>query len=241
MILNDFLKAVKQMGDSTFLGVLGLGLGLTIVLLVAFYAGFVGLVGWLVPDSFSLPWIGEITWVDNAVSWAGVPLMLVLSMFLMIPVASAFTGLFLDRVAAAVEARHYSHLPPAREVGVVEGIGDGLKFLGALIAANLAAFVLYLLFPPAAPFIFWGLNGYLLGREYAQLVALRREGPAGARAFRKAHGFEIFAAGVMMAVPLTIPVVNLIVPILGAATFTHIYHRLRGESGLSADRPSRTA
>ena len=29
-----------------------------------------------------------------------------------------------------------------------------------------------------------------------------------------------------MAVPLTVPLVNLLVPILGAATFTHIYHAL---------------
>ena len=29
-----------------------------------------------------------------------------------------------------------------------------------------------------------------------------------------------------MAVPLTVPVLNLLVPILGAATFTHLYHMI---------------
>jgi len=29
-----------------------------------------------------------------------------------------------------------------------------------------------------------------------------------------------------MAVPLTFPLINLIIPILGAATFTHLFHRL---------------
>jgi hypothetical protein len=29
-----------------------------------------------------------------------------------------------------------------------------------------------------------------------------------------------------MAVPLAIPVVNLFVPVLGAATFTHLFHRV---------------
>jgi hypothetical protein len=29
-----------------------------------------------------------------------------------------------------------------------------------------------------------------------------------------------------MAAPLSIPVVNLLVPVLGVATFTHIFHRL---------------
>ncbi|MFW5654541.1 MAG: EI24 domain-containing protein [Roseicyclus sp.] len=226
MILGDFLKALGQLTDGRFLGVLALGVGLTIALLAGFFFLFVTLVGALLPETFTLPWIGEVTWVDNALTWASVPLMLVLSTFLMVPVASAFISMFLETIAAAVERRHYPHLPPARSIGVVEGIVDALKFLGILIAVNLVALVLYLLFTPLAPILFWVVNGILLGREYAQLVALRRSDAAGAAAFRRRHRPTIFAAGVLMAVPLTIPVVNLLVPILGAATFTHLYHRL---------------
>jgi uncharacterized protein involved in cysteine biosynthesis len=36
----------------------------------------------------------------------------------------------------------------------------------------------------------------------------------------------IWAAGVLMAVPLSLPLANLLVPVLGAASFTHLYHRL---------------
>ncbi|WJY20193.1 EI24 domain-containing protein [Fontisubflavum oceani] len=226
MILSDFLKALGQLSDRRFLGVLGLGIGLTLGLLFAFYAAFVILIGWLLPESFTLPWIGEITWVDNALTWAGIPLMLLLSVFLMVPVASAFTGIFLDRIANAVEAEHYPHLPAARQVGIIEGLGDALRFLGVIIGVNLVALIAYLLIPPLAPFLFWIVNGILLGREYAQMVALRRHDATGAAAFRSRNRFTIFAAGVLMAVPLTIPVVNVLVPVLGAATFTHLYHRL---------------
>jgi uncharacterized protein involved in cysteine biosynthesis len=31
-----------------------------------------------------------------------------------------------------------------------------------------------------------------------------------------------------MALPLAVPVVNLLVPVIGAAAFTHIFHRLEG-------------
>lgn len=235
MILTAFSRAVGQLSDRRFLGVVGLGVGLTVALLVAFYLGFVALVGWLVPDAFSLPWIGEITWVDNALGWAAVPLFLLLSVFLMVPVASAFMGIFLEQVADAVEDRHYPHLPPARPIGLLEGIADGARFLGVVIAVNLVALIAYLLFAPIAPLLFWAVNGLLLGREYAQLVALRRSDAAGARAFRRRHRGLLFAAGVLMAVPLTIPVINLLVPVLGAAVFTHLYHML------SADRPARSA
>jgi len=226
MIFSAFFKALGQLSDRRFLGVLGLGLGLTIALLAAFYAGFVVLVGWLLPESFALPFVGEITWVDNALTWAGIPLMLVLSMFLMVPVASAFIGIFLDRVADAVEDRHYPGLSPAREVGVIEGLVDALKFLGVLIAVNAVALIAYIAFTPIAPVLFWVVNGVLLGREFGQMVALRRTDAAGAAAFRKKNRITLFAAGVLMTVPLTIPVLNILVPILGAATFTHLYHML---------------
>ena len=234
MIFTAFARALGQLSDRRFLGVLALGVGLTLALLVAFYVAFVVLVGWLLPDAFTLPWIGEITWVDNALGWAAVPLFLVLSVFLMVPVASAFMGIFLEQVADAVEDRHYPRLPPARTIGIAEGIADGARFLGVVIGVNLLALVAYLLFAPIAPLLFWAVNGLLLGREYARLVALRRADAAGARAFRRRHSLTLFAAGVLMVIPLTIPVVNLLVPVLGAAVFTHLYHML------SADRPART-
>jgi CysZ protein len=127
MILNDFLKALGQLTDRRFLGVLAIGLGLTIALLAGFYLVFVTVIGWVVPESFTLPWIGEITWVDNALTWASVPLMLLLSSILMVPVASAFISMFLETIAAAVERKHYPNLPPARSIGIVEGLVDAAE------------------------------------------------------------------------------------------------------------------
>ncbi len=80
-----------------------LGLGLTIALLVALSIAAGWLVGWLVPDTLSLPWIGQVGFLDPLASGLSVVAVLGLSVFLMVPVASAFTGLFLDDVADAVE------------------------------------------------------------------------------------------------------------------------------------------
>ncbi len=236
MIFDAFFKALRQLTDTRFIGVLGIGIGLTVGLLVAFYVAFAVFIGWLLPDTFSLPWIGEIAWVDNALTIAGIPLMLILSIFLMVPVSCAFMGIFLDRVAEAVEDRHYPGLAPARALSAGEAVADVAKFLGVLTIVNVFALILYLLFAPIAPILFWVLNGILLGREYGQMVALRRNDPAGAAAFRRENRPTLFAAGVLMAVPLTIPVVNILVPILGAATFTHLYHLLSA----ARSTPSRT-
>lgn len=224
-MIGDFFRAIGQFGDPRFRSVLIRGVGLTLALLIGLGVGVFWFVDWVIPDTLTLPRVGEINWVDDFASGASILVMLVLSAFLMIPVASAFTSLFLDEVADAVEAEHYPHLPPAPRVPFSEGLRDSVAFLGVLILANLAALVLYLIFAPFAPFIFLGLNGFLLGREYFQLVAMRRLGRAGAKTARSRHAGAIWLAGTLMAVPLTIPILNLLVPILGAATFTHLFHR----------------
>jgi uncharacterized protein involved in cysteine biosynthesis len=150
--------------------------------------------------------------------------MLGLSVFLMVPVASAFTGLFLEDVADAVEDRHYPNVATAPRVGLPEALREGASFLAVLILANIAALVLY--FTPLAPFVFYGLNGFLLGREYFRLIAVRRIGRAGAKKAFRSNLMTIWSAGALMAVPLTIPVLNLLVPVVGAAAFTHLYHRI---------------
>lgn len=228
MILTDVLRALAQFTDRRFRGVLWLGVGLSVLLLVALYAGLLALVGLFAPDTVSLPLIGEVAWIDDALGWGSLLLMLGLSVFLMLPVASMMSGFFLESVAEAVEARHYPGLPPARPVPLADQIRDTVAFLAVLVLVNVAAFAASIAFPPAAPFLFYGVNGWLLGREYFQVAAMRREGRAGARAMRKRHPLRIWGAGCLMAVPLTVPVVNLLVPVLGAATFTHLYHRLSG-------------
>ena len=102
MILGDFLRALGQLHDRRFQKVVGLGVLLSLALLAGAYVVVAWLVGWFVPDSFTLPWLGEVTWVNDLASWGSLLVMLFLSVFLMVPVASAFTGVFLDEVADAV-------------------------------------------------------------------------------------------------------------------------------------------
>jgi len=227
VIFGDFSKALAQLGDPRFLRVLGMGVLLTLVLLGVVAAGFLGLINWLVPDSISLPWIGQVGGVDVAASWAFVLAMLVLSVFLMVPVASACTGLFVESVVDAVEDRHYARLPPVTPLPLWDVVVESVNFAGVVIAVNLLALIFYVFAGPFAPLVFWSVNGFLLGREYFTLVAQRRLGREGARALRRKHFRVIWAAGFLMAVPLSVPLVNLLIPVLGVATFTHLYQRLQ--------------
>lgn len=228
MILQGFSKALGQLPDPRFRRVVVLGIGLTLALLVAASLVFVWLVQWAVPDMTDLPLIGPVGGIDTALSIASVFLVLGLSVFLMVPVASAFSGLFIEQVVDAVEDRHYPALPPARPLGLVDGVIASVNFVGLVVVVNLAALFALPFVGPFAPILFWAVNGYLLGQEYFTLVALRRMGRAEAKALCRVHRARLWAAGVLMAVPLTVPVLNLIIPVLGVATFTHIFHRIAG-------------
>lgn len=222
----DFLKALGQMNDSAFRRVLVLGVGLTFALLIGLYAGWLALIDAYADGPLTLPFVGEVTWIGSLLGWGGLGVIILMSVFLMIPVASAITSFFLEDVADAVEAKHFPLLMPAPKVPFIDAVRDTLVFFGVLIGANLAALLAYAALPFLSVPIFYALNGFLLGREYFTLAAMRREGRVGAKHMRTIHRTEIWMAGVLMAVPLTVPILNLFIPILGAATFTHLYHRL---------------
>ena len=226
MILTDFLKALYQLGDPRFLRVMGLGLLLSLALLVAVYA--VALVGidLLIPGSFSIPFVGVVTGIGHLLSVGSFLLMLAMSVFLMVPVAAAFTAFFLEDVVQAVEARFYPAAPPVVPMGWGSVLIDTLNFLGVLVVINVLSLVMWAFAGPFVPVLFWGVNGYLLGREYFTMIASRRLGRDGARALRRRHWAEVWLAGVLMAAPLSLPLVSLVIPVLGAATFTHMVHRL---------------
>lgn len=226
MILSSFLLALSQMADPRFRSVLWRGVGLTIALLVGIYAGVLWLIEALTAEPITLPGVGQVTWLGDLLSWGSLGLMIVLSVFLMVPVASAITSLFLEEVAQAVEDTHFPDLPAMPPVGFFEGLRDTFSFLGLLIGANLLAFGVYAMMPFAAFFIFYALNGFLLGREYFQLAAMRRIGRRDAKELAKRHQSTIWVAGCLMAVPLSFPFINLLIPVLGAATFTHLFHKL---------------
>ena len=226
MILSSFTAALGQWGDARFRRVVLIGVALTIALLFALYALMLGAIQWVVPETTDLPILGPVGGLDTLLSIGSIILMLAASVFLMVPVASAFTGLFLEDVVDAVEDRHFPTLPDARRQTFAEGLIGAMNFFGIALGANVLALFLWPFAGPLVPVLFWSLNGYLLGREYFTLVAQRRIGRAEARALWRAHRSRIWGAGILMAAPLSIPVVNLLIPVFGVATFTHLFHRL---------------
>ncbi|MBT6864415.1 MAG: hypothetical protein HOA10_03550 [Planktomarina temperata] len=227
MILSDFLKSVAQFDDPKFRRVLWRGMGLTIALLIAACLLVNFGINQLLSSAWAANMIGDQSWLGALINVGGVLFTIALSIWLMVPVTSAIIALFLDEVAQAVEARHYPHLPKQTATKLQDQILVGIRFLGILLLANIGALILSMIVPPLAPFVFWATNGYLMGREYFQMAAMRRMPRAQAQELFQRHQGSIWTAGILMAIPMSIPLVGLFIPILGAATFTHQFERLR--------------
>ena len=227
MILSDFLKSVAQFDDPKFRRVLSRGMGLTIVLLIAACLLVNFGINQLLSSAWAANMIGDQSWLGALINVGGVLFTIALSIWLMVPVTSAIIALFLDEVAQAVEARHYPHLPKQTATKLQDQILVGIRFLGILLLANIGALILSMIVPPLAPFVFWATNGYLMGREYFQMAAMRRMPRAQAQELFQRHQGSIWTAGILIAIPMSIPLVGLFIPILGAATFTHQFERLR--------------
>ena len=229
-MLAALFKSIAQCSDPTFRKVLGRSLLISIVIFIAVWVGswfglsWVGdlLSEWVAANSTS--WLGTIAeWLFGAVAFSGI----LVGSFLIFPaVIGLALSFMLEEIARAVEGRHYPNLPVARDQPVMEAAKDAIKLAIITILVNLVVLPLYFI-PFVNLFVFFMVNGYLLGREYFELVAVRRLAPEDADALRKSHGRRLFWAGVLIAFLFTIPIVNLITPIVATAFMVHVFELLR--------------
>ena len=145
LIFRSFMLALGQLSDPRFRRVFFFGIALALALLIAATAGISWLIDAATPEQVWLPILGEVRWLNDFLSWGAAFLLAILSIFLMIPVASAITSMFLDDVADAVEQVHYPNLSATPKVPFWDALRDTVNFLGVLIGANLLAIILYLI------------------------------------------------------------------------------------------------
>lgn len=198
------------------------------VLLISILAALIGLVLLVVAAGWGLGALQlfDIGWLDTALEWIGTISAVVLAFLVFPGMASVISTFFLEDIARAVERRHYPGLPPARPQKLVEALVSALRFFGILVVFNLAAFVVTIWIPGLNLVVFLLLNGYLVGREYFEIIAFRRLDPVNARALRRRYRGRVIAAGILIAALMGIPVVNLVLPVLATMFMVHIFQQI---------------
>lgn len=236
-----FSRAVAQCSDPAFRSVLlravGISLGLFILLWIGagFLLSWLGglLLDWLAAAGATGFWVEVLDWAVGALGVAGV----LVASFILFPACIVIViELMLEDIARAVERKYYPALPAAREQPWREVLRASLAFAGLSIAVNLLALPFYLLLlflPPLNLVLFYAINGLLFGREYFELVALRRFDAPRTRRLRRRYCGRLFLAGVVIAIMMTLPFVNLIAPIIATGFMLHVFETLRQRAGPS--------
>lgn len=220
MLLSAFAQAFAQTTDPRIRRVLALSVGVSVLV----YAGLIGVLWWGLTGTQAL----ALPWADLLVDVLGGLAAFFLALLLFPAVVSTVAGLFLDDVADAVEARHYPALAAPRRQTLAQGVGAGLRLGLLAVALNILVLPLYFV-PVVNLMVFYALNGYLLGREYFELAASRHADPAAVLALRRRYRGRLWLAGAGIAALATVPVLNMIFPVLGAAVMVHVARGLRAE------------
>jgi len=211
-------RAVGALGEPPMRRVVALSLGLAVLTFAALWLAVAGL---LYHTSF-FDW-RVLNWLVGLLGGLAV---LGLTWLLFPAAVTLIMGFYLERVAAAVEAVDYpGHGPPrAQPWGEILAVTLRLTLLTLLL--NLLALPAYLLLPGLNIFLFLALNGYLFGRGYFEVVALRRLDAGEARAVRSRFAGRIFLGGVVIAGLFALPLVNLVAPVIATAFMLHIFEAL---------------
>lgn len=194
-----------------------LSFGGTLVLLVSLWIGASALL--------ALVQVSHFHWLDTVIDVVGSLATLALAWVLFPTMSMLVLGVFLDRFIAVSERMHYPGLPAARRVGMVEVLRSALWLAVISMVLNLALLPLYFLPIVNLP-IYYGLNGYLVGRAYFEPIALRRMDLRTARHLWNRHSGYLWIAGVFIAVLLSLPLINFVAPLIGVALLFHLFQSL---------------
>ncbi len=221
-MISAFIKGIDQLSDKGTRKYLWFSVLSALIAFIVLWT----VIGFLLRETS----ISQIGWLEGAIDVLGGLATLALTWFLFPATVSGLIGLFLDQVADCVEARHYPGLPDANGQSVGEAVVMSMKFLGILVVLNILMLP-FLFLGPLFPFVFYLVNGYLLGREYFELVAARRLPPAEVTKLRKARQGGVLMVGIVIAFGLTIPLVNLLMPIIATSAMVHQYEKWHPTGG----------
>ncbi len=232
-MLNDAAKAFAQIFTPQLRAILwksiGLALVLVVVVAIALQRGMLWLLNWgevaaqSALGGFQTP-LTIMVWVLTILTGIGIAAG---SIFLMPAITSLVASVFVDDVADVVERQSYPNEQPGTALPLMRSVLEGGR--AALLSLVVYAVALpFLLFAGFGFVIFFVATAWLLGREYFELAAMRFRPIDEARAMRKAHAGEVFVAGLLIAVLVSIPIVNFITPVFAMAFMVHLHKRLSG-------------
>lgn len=231
-MIDAAVKALSQILSEPFRKILLKAVGLALILIVLFGVALHRFLVWLADaggvwaegalgSSAHTP-LTILLWIISIAAGLGI----VFGSVLLMPAVTAFVGsFFVDQIAEQVERTDYPTDPVGTALPVHRAMLEGVKTALLAVLVYLCALP-FLLVAGLGFVIFFLAAAFLLSREYFELAAMRFRSPADARAFRKQNAATVFAAGLIIALFVSIPIVNLATPLFGMAMMVHLHKQL---------------
>ncbi len=215
--MKALLLAIGQLDDPACFAVLLRSVALALVAYVALLAGGIWVIHALLAQ---VNWPG---WLAALLGTAGVALA---AFWLFLPTVMLIATLYLDRVAAAVDRRHYPFLPRPTPAALAVQLWDGVVLAGQVLLLNAVALLLALLPIPGLGLGLAALvSGWAIGRGLFVAVAMRRMGRGPAQALYRSRRLAVLLPGILLALAANLPGLNLLVPLVGTAAMVHVLNR----------------
>ncbi len=212
-LLSPLLRALAQLDDPVFVGVVVRSLFWSALCFAGLVAGAFWAVDHLVGPH------GIWGWLIAVLGTAGG---LLLAFFLFLPVAVVIGTLYIERIARAVERRFYPSLAPALGAPAATQLWDGLAVGARVLLLNLVGLVLALVIPGIGLLIAWAIAAYAIGRGLFVAVAMRRMSRPEAQALYRRRLGPVLVQGGVLALAGTVPLLNLLIPVIGTAAMVHV-------------------
>ena len=187
--------------------------------------------GWVLLDHFSLLGFG---FLDSFLPWIGASLIIVMGLVFFPSTIMLVASLFSDRIIRAVEEKYYPENIGSVHVPLTTSIKTSLTLIVIASIVNICLLPFYalgMILPGLSFIIFYLGNGYLLGRELFETVAQRHLPANDARKLRKQYFLKVLIGGGLITFLATLPLVNLLAPIIGTVLMVHFYHNFNTKNG----------
>ena len=212
-MLTPFTRALAQLDDPVFLGVLWRSVALSLLAFVALLAAC----AYGAEELLGQPgWLGWLAGIAGGLGAA------IAAVWLFVPVAILIATLYSDRIADAVDRRFYPGIPAPRGASIPLQAWDGVVLGAQVLGMQIVALLLTLALPGVGFVLGYIVTGWAIGRGLFVAVAMRRTSRTEALALYARRRWPVLLTGIVLAVVGSVPPLNLLVPILGVAALTHV-------------------
>ena len=217
-MIHSLIQGILQLRDPSAKKVVLISVGASILTYIVLF-GFIYL-------ALNHTSVFQVWWIESLADFLGHFAAIMLTWLLFPATISVIIGLLLENIASAVEAQHYPDLPPTSDTSLFSSLVISGKFLVVLLVLNIG--LLFLFFTgPIYLVLYYLVNGYLISREFFDLISLRRLNSGKTRALRKKFKYRLIFIGTIFVFLMNVPIVNFLVPIIATATMVHLFERWR--------------